>query len=133
VTVIAMFARNLLPLAIFAQQTVVFAILPITAMSCLAAAFVWFTKGSSPSPGELKLSSPVSIRKLASFGKRYLGHYGVVIVSLIGGLASSASTTAAAALLAAHGETAPYVAGLATVVRSLPLPAPCPTCQSFTG
>jgi uncharacterized membrane protein (DUF4010 family) len=109
VTVIAMFARK---------------------MSCLAAVFVWFTKGSLRSPGELKLSSPVSIRKLASFGtlfllievagafgKRYLGHYGVVIVSLIGRLVSSASTTAAAALLAAHGAS----------------PAPLLTCPCCTG
>lgn len=31
---------------------------------------------------------------------------------------SSASTTAAAALLAAHGETSAYIAGLATIVTS---------------
>jgi uncharacterized membrane protein (DUF4010 family) len=40
-------------------------------------------------------------------------------VSLLGGLVSSASTTAAAASLAAHGETAAYTAGLATVVTSM--------------
>ena len=66
------------------------------------------TKSFAHPAGELKLSSPVSIRKLVSFGalflvieitgaigKRYLGHYGVVIVSLLGGLVSSVSTTAA--------------------------------------
>jgi uncharacterized membrane protein (DUF4010 family) len=108
------------------------AILPIAAMSCCAAIFVWSTKSFAHPAGELKLSSPVSIRKLVSFGviflvieitgaigKRYLGHYGVVIVSLLGGLVSSASTTAAAAILAAHGETAAYTAGLATVVTSM--------------
>jgi uncharacterized membrane protein (DUF4010 family) len=132
VTVVAMFARNLVLLAIFARQAVAVAVLPITAMSCCAAIFVWFTRGSSHPAGELKLSSPVSIRKLASFGtlfllievtgaigKRYLGRYGVVIVSLAGGLVSSASTTAAAAILVAHGETAAYTAGLATVVTSI--------------
>jgi uncharacterized membrane protein (DUF4010 family) len=132
VTVVAMFARNLVLLAIFARQAVGTAVWPIAAMSCCAALFVWFTRTASHPAGELKMSSPVSIRKLVSFGtlfllieiasaigKRYLGHYGVVIVSLLGGLVSSASTTAAAAILAAHGETAAYTAGLATVVTSM--------------
>ena len=132
VTVVAMFVRNLALLGIFARQAIAVAILPIAAMSCCAAIFVWSTKSFAHPAGELKLSSPVSIRKLVSFGaifllieitgaigKRYLGHYGVVIVSLLGGLVSSASTTAAAAILAAHGETAAYTAGLATVVTSM--------------
>jgi uncharacterized membrane protein (DUF4010 family) len=132
VTVVAMFIRNLALLAIFAPQAVTPAVLPIAAMSCCAAIFVWFSKGASYPSGELKLSSPVSIGKLVSFGtlfvlievasaigKRYLGHSGVVIVSLLGGLVSSASTTAAAASLAAHGETVPYMAGLATVLASI--------------
>jgi uncharacterized membrane protein (DUF4010 family) len=132
VTVIAMFLRNLFLLAIFDRLAVGIAILPITAMSCCAAVFVWLSKGSYNPVRELKLSSPVSIRKLVSFGmlflaievagaigKRHLGHYGVVIVSFVGGLVSSASTTAAAAILAAHGETAAYIAGLATVITSI--------------
>jgi uncharacterized membrane protein (DUF4010 family) len=132
VTVVAMFVRNLALLAIFAPQAVYIAVLPMAAMSCCSAIFVWFSRGSSYPAGELKLSSPVSIRKLISFGtlfllievagaigKRYLGHSGVVIVSLLGGLVSSASTTAAAAILAAHGETAAYLAGLATVLASI--------------
>lgn len=132
VTLVAMFARNLFLLAIFARQAVQVAILPLAAMSCCAAAFVWLSRGSSRGAGELKLSSPVSIRKLISFGalflaieiagaigRRYFGHSGVVAVSLIGGLVSSASTTAAAAALAAHGETTAYTAGLATVVTSI--------------
>lgn len=132
VTVVAMFARNLVLLAIFARQAVAVAVLPIVAMSCCAAILVWFARDAAHPAGELKLSSPVSIRKLVSFGtlflaievagaiaKRYLGHYGVVIVSLAGGLVSSASTTAAAAILAAHGETTADTAGLATVVTSI--------------
>lgn len=127
-----MFTRNLFLLAIFDREAVSIAVLPITARSCCAAIFVWLSKGSRNLDGELKLSSPVSIRKLVSFGtlfllievagaigKRYLGHYGVIIVSLVGGLVSSASTTAAAAMLAAHGETAASTAGLATVITSI--------------
>jgi len=132
VTVVAMFVRNLALLAIFAPQAAALAVLPIAAMSCCATIFVWLSKGASYPSGELKLSSPVSIGKLVSFGtllllieiagaigKRYLGHSGVVIVSLLGGLVSSASTTAAAASLAEHGETVPSLAGLATVLASI--------------
>jgi uncharacterized membrane protein (DUF4010 family) len=132
VTVVALFTRNLVLLAIFAPRGAGVAALPIIAMSCCAAILVWSTKDSSRPPGELKLSSPVSIGKLVSFGtlfllieaasamgKRYLGQYGVLIVSFAGGLVSSASTTAAAAILAAHGETPAYMAGLATVVASI--------------
>jgi uncharacterized membrane protein (DUF4010 family) len=74
----------------------------------------------------------VSISKLFSFGtlfllieitgavgKRYLGHYGLAIVSLLGGLVSSASITAAAAMLAAHGEAAANASGVATVLASI--------------
>jgi len=83
-------------------------------------ALVWFNRAPAAPQHDLQLSSPVSIRKVLSFGslfllieiagalgKRFLGHHGVLVVSLLGGLVSSASTTAAAALLAAHGETVP--------------------------
>jgi uncharacterized membrane protein (DUF4010 family) len=132
VTLAAMFVRNLALLAVFAPRAVPVALLPITVMSGGAVGLVWLNRSSAEPNHELKLSSPVSIRKLVSFGtlflsieiagtigKRYLGHYGVLIVSLLGGLVSSASTTAAAALLAAHGEAAPYIAGVATVVTSI--------------
>jgi uncharacterized membrane protein (DUF4010 family) len=127
-----MFARNLALLAIFTHKAASVALLPMAAMSCCATLFVWLSSGSSHTSGELTLASPISVRKLASFGtlfmlieiagavcKRYLGHYGVVIVSLFGGLVSSASTTAAITLLAEHGETSPYIAAVATVVTSI--------------
>jgi uncharacterized membrane protein (DUF4010 family) len=132
VTLAAMFVRNLALLAVFAPKAVAVALVPIAVMSGGAIGLVWLNRSATEPNHELKLSSPVSIRKILSFGtlflsieiagaigKRYLGHYGVLIVSLLGGLVSSASTTAAAALLAAHGETAPYIAGMATVVTSI--------------
>jgi uncharacterized membrane protein (DUF4010 family) len=131
VTLAARFVRNLALLAVFAPKAVP-ALIPITVMSGGAIGLVWLNRSSAEPNHELKLSSPVSIRKLISFGslflsieiagavgKRYLGHYGVLIVSLLGGLVNSASTTAAAALLAEHGETMPYIAGMATVVTSI--------------
>ncbi|HEX5432049.1 MAG TPA: DUF4010 domain-containing protein [Bryobacteraceae bacterium] len=132
VTVAAMFLRNLAILAIFAHQAVVVAFVPMLLMSALSLLFVWFSKGFFHPARELKLSSPVAVGKLISFGvllllieiagaagKRYLGGSGVILVSLAGGLVSSASTTAAAAILAAHGETIFYIAGLATIVTSI--------------
>jgi uncharacterized membrane protein (DUF4010 family) len=133
ITLVAMFVRNLALLAIFAQRAVPYAAISMVLMSSCAALFVWTSRKSLAfEAGDLKLSSPVSIHKVASFGtlflaiesagaigKRYLGHYGVVIVSFAGGLVSSASTAAAAALLTAHGETTPQIAGIATVVTSI--------------
>ncbi len=132
VTLMAMFARNLALLGIFARAAVPFAFLPIIAMGCCAALFVWFSRGATQGAAELRLSSPVSIRKLVSFGtlfllieiaaaigRRYFGHSGVAVISFLGGLISSASTTAAAAVLSAHGEATAYTAGLATVITSI--------------
>jgi uncharacterized membrane protein (DUF4010 family) len=132
VTVAAMFVRNLTLLAIFSPAAAAIAILPIAVMSGGSIALVWFNRAPAAPQHDLQLSSPVSIRKVLSFGslfllieiagalgKRFLGHYGVLVVSLLGGLVSSASTTAAAALLAAHGETVPYIAGMAAIVASI--------------
>jgi uncharacterized membrane protein (DUF4010 family) len=82
--------------------------------------------------GELKLSSPLSLQKILKFGlifliiavignigERYLGHFGFLLVSVLGGLVSSASTAGAAATLALHGKITPQTAGLATVLTSM--------------
>ena len=55
VTLVAMFARNLFLLAIFARQAVPVAVLPLGAMSCCAAAFVWFSRGSSRGRGRAEI------------------------------------------------------------------------------
>ena len=69
-------------------------------MSGSAALFVWRNKNASAGvTGDSQRASPVSIRKVVSFGtlfliieiagamgKRYPGHYGVVLVSIAGGL-----------------------------------------------
>jgi uncharacterized membrane protein (DUF4010 family) len=48
-----------------------------------------------------------------------LGKYGVFIISLFGGLVSSASTTAAVANMSAHGKLSPQMSGVATVLTSM--------------
>jgi uncharacterized membrane protein (DUF4010 family) len=131
-TIVSMFARNLVLLSIFSPAAGVLALGPILVMAGVSAAFVWRQHGgASPSP-TLKLDSPLELRKVASFGllfvsiqtagtlgQRLLGSSGIVLVSVAGGLASSASSTAAAATLASHGRIAPREAAICTVLTSI--------------
>ena len=132
-TILAMFVRNLLILAIFARAAVPGAAAPLGAMTLAALVFLWRHKGSRQDPiGELKLSSPVALGKVFKFGllflvieiagslaERYLGHFGFLLVSVVGGFVSSASTVGAAAALAMHDKITPQTAGLATVLASM--------------
>lgn len=83
-------------------------------------------------PGTLSLSSPISIPKVLRFGAlfvaiqitgslltRLFGNAGMLTVSALGGLVSSASTTAAAATMAMHGKIDASVAGSSAIVASL--------------
>ena len=130
----AMFARNLLLLAIFGRDAIRFAFAPLIAMALVPAIFVW--KRRHPSDDEhrmdLKSSSPVSTSKVLRFeaiffviqtlgvlGQRWLGTSGLLVVSILGGAVSSASTTAAAANLASHGGATTVQAGTAVVATSI--------------
>jgi uncharacterized membrane protein (DUF4010 family) len=81
---------------------------------------------------ELHLASPISLKKVLSFGllfliiqivgtaaARWLGNSGVLLVSVVGGLVSSASTTAAAANMVTHGSVSAIEAGMAVVLTSI--------------
>lgn len=132
-TIVAMFIRNLLIVAIFARTAVLSAIAPLTAMAITAVAFIWLQrKHSEKQVGDLQLSSPLSLSKVLKFGliflaievvgnvgQRYFGHLGFLVVSVIGGLVSSASTTGAPATLAMHGAIPAETAGIATVLTSM--------------
>lgn len=132
-TIIAMFVRNLVILAIFARSAVLSAVIPLSVMAAAAFAWIWLQrKQNQRQVGDLKLSSPLSLQKVLKFGliflaieiignigQRYLGHFGFLLVSIIGGLVSSASTAGAAATLALHGKITPQTAGLATVLTSM--------------
>ena len=82
--------------------------------------------------GAIQLSSPLSLAKVFRFGliflliqiigtlgQRYLGHFGFLIISIIGGLVSSASTAGAAATLASRHVIDMQTAGLAVVLTSM--------------
>ena len=83
-------------------------------------------------PGTLSLASPVSVGKVLKFGvvfiviqitgtllTRVFGNSGMLAVSVIGGMVSSASTTAAAATMAMHGQISASLAGSSVVLASL--------------
>lgn len=132
-TVIAMFFRNLLILAIFARPAIINAAGPLLVMMAAATLCIWLQrKQQQTGIGSIQLSSPLSLRKvfrfgfiflvievLGSVGQRYLGHFGFLLVSVIGGLVSSASTAGAAATLAMHKSIDMHTAGIATVLTSM--------------
>jgi uncharacterized membrane protein (DUF4010 family) len=132
-TVVAMFVRNLLILAIFAPPAVISAAGPLAIMISAAALCIWLQrKARQTSVGSIHLSSPLSLRKvfrfglifiaiqiLGTLGQRYLGHFGFLLVSIVGGLVSSASTAGAAATLAMRHSIDMQTAGLATVLTSM--------------
>jgi uncharacterized membrane protein (DUF4010 family) len=132
-TIVAMFVRNLLIVAIFARGAVLSAAVPLGVMAAAALACILYQRKHGPAQiGELRLSSPLSLPKVLKFGlifltieiignvgQRYLGHFGFLLVSVLGGLVSSASTAGAAATLAMHGKITPQTAGIATVLTSM--------------
>jgi uncharacterized membrane protein (DUF4010 family) len=133
ITSVAMFLRNLLILAIFAPAAVPIALWPILAMTAIAALFAWKKRErGTEAVAPLHVASPVSLKYVAKFGAlflimqvlgtigaRYLGKYGFLALSLLGGMVSSASATSAAATMAIHGKLSPDIAGVATVFASI--------------
>lgn len=132
-TTLAMFARNLILSTLFSPASISATLIPLLAMVFAAGLWMWRDRSlEENAPGALTLSSPISLRKVLRFGMlfiaiqisgslltRLFGTSGMLAVSAVGGLVSSASTTAAAATMAMHGKISPSVAGSATVVASL--------------
>ncbi len=132
-TTIAMFVRNLAIVGIFAPTAFTATLLPLGGMVILAGLVAWFRhRRNTQRSIRLKLSSPLSLRRVSTFGmlfvlieisgklaERYLGHLGFLVVSLVGGLVSSASTTATAAIMTARGELRPEIAAVAVVLCSI--------------
>src|SRR5580692_8169654 len=131
-TIVSMFVRNLALLLIFSPSAGLIAALPIAVMALIAGGFVWRQRHSRIDSTQLTIGSPISLRQLASFtaifvtiqaasslGQRFLGQYGAVLVSALGGLASSASSTAVAASLSRHGQIPPMIAAVCAVLASV--------------
>lgn len=131
-TIIAMFVRNLLLLALFAPSAVATAALPIFAMTAGALVFALHSRRKGQAPSEIHLESPVSLVRVLTFGliflsvqtvstlaDRHLGGLGFLAISALGGLVSSASTSAAAANMVGHGLMPGGLAGAAVVITSV--------------
>jgi uncharacterized membrane protein (DUF4010 family) len=132
-TVVAMFARNLIILALFAPAAVLSAAGPMVAMTAAALFFVHRARaGADKTTTELHLESPVSVKRVLTFaglflfiqvistlGERYLGKPGFLGISVLGGLVSSASTSAAAANMVGHGQVRAALAGQGVVLASV--------------
>jgi uncharacterized membrane protein (DUF4010 family) len=131
-TVIAMFVRNLALVAIFSPAAGFIALWPIAAMCAFTAVFVFRQHPGREQVSPSKLSSPISIRTVGSFGvffvlveilgalgQRFFGNMGSVVVSFLGGLVSSASATAAAGSLAAHHQISAPTAAICAVLASI--------------
>jgi uncharacterized membrane protein (DUF4010 family) len=132
-TIVAMFVRNLLILAILSPTAVITAAGPLLAMSIVALVFVRrASKHDVVGPTDLHLELPVSLRRVLSFaalflliqilstlGQRYLGKVGFLGISMLGGLVSSASTSAAAANMVGHQKMRASLAAEGVVLASV--------------
>ncbi len=128
---LAMFIRNIFLLAVFAPKALYIAVGPMVAMAAVSFLLPAGRKGDEPGQ-ELTLGSPVSLRRVLSYGILFLGIQvlstlaergfgagGFVTASCLSGMASSASATAAAANLSAGLKISPALAGTATVFASM--------------
>lgn len=131
-TSIAMFIRNLVIVAIFALPAFTDALWPLASMTVFAGAVAWVRRGTASPAKQLRLSSPLSLRRISTFGalfvlieicgklaERFMGHLGFLTFSFAGGLASSSSTAATAAIMTARGQLKAEVAGVAVVLCSI--------------
>jgi uncharacterized membrane protein (DUF4010 family) len=130
---LAMFIRNIAILALFAPEALFTAIGPLLAMALVSLSLRTREKQEDEEPGrELALSSPISLRRVLSYGilflviqiigtlsERRFGNSGFLAASGISGIASSASATAAAANLSASEKISPALAGTAAVIASM--------------
>jgi uncharacterized membrane protein (DUF4010 family) len=130
----AMLLRNAVLLGILAPPALRAALPTFLALLAAAAAFAaWQRKSEEGAPvPELPLRSPFSLRSalyygllfvalevLGETGRRALGEWGLYVVSLVGGLVSSASSVASAGSLGSHGLVPWALAGNAALVASL--------------
>jgi len=128
-----MFVRNLLILAVLAPTAIITALAPLAGMCIAAVIFVWLSqRGTAHDGADIQLESPVSLLRVLSFallflaiqvcstlGQRYLGKYGFLVVSFMGGLVSSASTSAAAANMVARTHLHTALASEGVVLASV--------------
>jgi len=128
----AMVARNTLILVLFAPQTLRWGWPPLGLMFVVSVVLAVVHQTHAAEQMSLQLDSPVSVKPVLTFGvvflaistvgeiaQQSLGHVGFLVVTLLGGVVSSASSVVAAATLAAQGKVQPAVAAYAVVLASM--------------
>ncbi len=128
----AMLLRNGLILAIFDIRALTYGWLSVGVMLAASALLAARVHVHESETAPLAMRSPISLRHALTFGVvfvaitlagqlafRWLGQPGFLLVSLLGGLVSSASTSAAAGILAANGTLDPALAGYGVVLASM--------------
>jgi len=132
-TIVAMFARNLVIVAIFSPVALGSAAAPLIAMAIGALILVRRSRARAGDTATvIHLESPFSLLHVLNFavlflviqvvstlGERHLGKFGFLGISMLGGLVSSASTTAAAANMVASGQLQPWLAWTGVVLASI--------------
>jgi uncharacterized membrane protein (DUF4010 family) len=134
-SIAAMAARNALILGIFTLPALVVASGSLAVMLAVSVGLALLARRPPLQASEerpLALSSPFSLKSALKFGAIFLvlqiagtlaqsvfGRFGFYVVSVVGGLVSSASAVAAAAMLASHDKIPASVAGVGAVLASL--------------
>ncbi len=129
---VAMIVRNTLILALFAPQTLRWGWPALGLMFLVSVVLAVVHQTHAAEQMSLQLDSPVSLKPVLTFGvvflaistvgevaQRALGHIGFLVVTMLGGVVSSASSVVAAATLAGQGKVQPAVAAYAVVLASM--------------
>jgi uncharacterized membrane protein (DUF4010 family) len=129
---VAMLIRNGLILGIFAPRALTYGSLSVGFMLLASVIAMGRIHVEDTATTPLHMRSPISVRHALTFGglfvlialvselaHRIFGDTGFLVVSVLGGLVSSASTSAAAGILAARGSLPPDVAGYGVVFASM--------------
>lgn len=132
----AMIARNAILLLILAPQALLGAFSAFASMMGVSAILVFWSLRRARAKVEsdeleIRLEMPFSLSQALKYGliflvlnvlgaltQRQFGDAGFYVVSVLGGLLSSASSVAAAAALAAQGSISPVTAGIGAVLAS---------------
>lgn len=129
---VAMLIRNGLILGIFAPRALMYGSLSVGCMLLASVIAMSRIHIEDTETSPLHMRSPISVRYALTFGglfvlialvselaHRIFGDTGFLVVSVLGGLVSSASTSAAAGILAARGSLSPDLAGYGVVFASM--------------
>ncbi|HEV2357078.1 MAG TPA: MgtC/SapB family protein [bacterium] len=128
----AMLLRNGLILAVFDAPALLHGWVSVGAMAAASILLAARVQVPETETAPLHMRSPISLRHAFTFGVafvaitlagqlafRRLGAPGFLLVSVLGGLVTSASTSAAAGILAAGGVVTPAVAGYGVMLGSM--------------